>query len=305
MKKTIFASLMFATLTLSLGSCGHGDANAETDTTMSAAAIDSMSQCYGNFMGAYFSRSISTAQKYDSTEVNRKDFMQGLQLVLSQDRSSDFVAGANAGLQIVEDLKRFSEQGAKLDRAAIVALIRENVMGDTISELELSKLQKQLTDYAEQLNKKVERKNEIAATNSPQGIANARAGKAFADNFLKTHAGARRTNSGLVAAIAEQGGEPVQMDKAIRVALSLKHVDGKEIFSRESAVVMPDGQLPGIHEALSMLRKGGKGTFVLTPELAYGILGMEQIGVGPMEYVVVDLEVFENVIPGGSEPTDE
>ena len=297
MKKMFFSAVALG-MALTFGACGHGEkSQAETDTTLSSEAVDSMTQCYGEFMGAYINSNLSAAVKYDSIDVDKKEFLKGLQLVLSNDRSEDFVAGVNAGLQVITDLNRFKTNGAALNRAEVVRLIAQGVLGDTVSEEQMSKLQKQLSDHVDQLDSKMRRKSELAAESSAAGVANNNADQAYARNFEKSQPGAIRTKSGLVAAVETAGAGGIDLKQPLRANISVSHVNGKLINSQAGAVIMPDGQLPGISEALAMLGAGGKGTFVLPPALAYGALGMEQAGIGPMEWLVFDIEVIENIDP--------
>ncbi len=296
MKKIVFASVILAALALGMGSCGKGDVTEETDTTMSSVSVDSMTTAYGELTGAFLGRQIAMSAKYDSIFVEKEDFLNGLHIALSQERSDDFVAGMNAGIQIGEDLKRLKAQGAVLDRATIVRLIDKYVMGDTVSEKELSKMQRTMTKYSEQLEKKVQKRNEIDACNSPQGVANNNAGKNYAKAFM-ANPDAKKTESGLLAVVENVGTAAIDMTKPLLVNITLKHVNGEVFASQENYIMMPEGQLPGITEALGLLGIGGKGSFVLPPELGYGVLGMQQAGVGPMEWLMVDLEVVKNVEP--------
>ena len=296
MKKTLFVPLLAAAL-FGMVSCGHGDKSGqETDTTLSAAAVDSMSQCYGEFMGAYFNKSIAMSMKYDSVNVDKKEFLKGLQLVLSDDRSEDFVAGANAGLQILHDLGKFKSNGHELDRKLILRNIVEQVLGDTLSELELTKLQRSLAAYSERIEAKKQNADERDAAASPQGVANNNAGKAYASDF-KAQSGAVETASGLVALVENPGDGEIDYSQALRANISLRHVNGRSVADQQGIVVMPDGQLPGISEALRMLKAGGKGTFVLPPSIAYGPMGMAEAGIGPMEWMIYEIEVVGNVDP--------
>ncbi len=297
MKKTILAASLIAAMTMSLGSCGHGEGQVETDTTLSQQDIDSMSVSYGNFMGAYFDQMIRSSVELDTINVNKEDFLRGLQMVLSDDRSEDFAAGVNAGLQIRADLEQIKKQGVTLDRATIVSLIRKHLMRDSVGSKELELYQKQFGEYQKKFEDKVVRREELRALNSPQGIANNNAGKAYARDYQKNTPGVQKSESGLVYLIENEGTKPLDKTQPIIANVTVKHVNGRVIDSARGISMMSDGLLPGVKEALSLLSAGSKGIFVLPPELAYGTHGSPNNGIGPMEWVIYEIEAIDNISP--------
>ncbi len=84
-----------------------------------------------------------------------------------------------------------------------------------------------------------------------------------------------KTSTGLYASISNPGtGEGPQMGESWEVNYIGTFLDGKE-FDKGAGVAMPPvGQLvPGFNEALMLLKKGGKGTFVIPSALGYGAQG--------------------------------
>ena len=84
-----------------------------------------------------------------------------------------------------------------------------------------------------------------------------------------------KTSTGLYASISNPGaGESPQMGESWVVNYIGTFLDGKE-FDKGAGVAMPPvGQLvPGFNEALMLLKKGGKGTFVIPSALGYGAQG--------------------------------
>ncbi|MHA8095089.1 FKBP-type peptidyl-prolyl cis-trans isomerase [Aquirufa lenticrescens] len=84
-----------------------------------------------------------------------------------------------------------------------------------------------------------------------------------------------KTSTGLYASITNPGaGEGPQMGESWVVNYIGTFLDGKE-FDKGAGVAMPPvGQLvPGFNEALMLLKKGGKGTFVIPSALGYGAQG--------------------------------
>jgi FKBP-type peptidyl-prolyl cis-trans isomerase len=84
-----------------------------------------------------------------------------------------------------------------------------------------------------------------------------------------------KTASGLYVSIANPGaGESPKMGESWEVNYIGSFLDGKE-FDKGAAVTLPPvGQLvPGFNEAMMLLKKGGKGTFVIPSSLGYGVQG--------------------------------
>ncbi len=297
MKKTSLTSVAIAFVAMGLGACGHGDGTAETDTTVSSATVDSITATYGEFMGAYFNQAMANSEKYDDITVDKKEFLKGLRMSLSQEHSLDFIAGVNAGLQISEDLRKYKENGIELKRSEIIRLIDLAVLGDSVSEAKIDSLQRRLFTFQEKLNEKVRTRDENAAARSPQGIGNDNAGKRFARDFQASHSGVRPTESGLLPYIENPGGARPDLSKPLLVNIHLRHVDGTPILGQDNAIINVDGQPEGIREALGLMGTQGKGAFVLPPSLAWGAMGLEQAGVGPNEWIVAEIELFDNVDP--------
>jgi FKBP-type peptidyl-prolyl cis-trans isomerase len=84
-----------------------------------------------------------------------------------------------------------------------------------------------------------------------------------------------KTATGLYVSISNPGaGESPKMGESWEVNYIGSFLDGKE-FDKGAAVTLPPvGQLvPGFNEAMMLLKKGGKGTFVIPSSLGYGAQG--------------------------------
>lgn len=292
MKKTLIPILALSlTAGLTFNSCGSGDAETANDTVVAQTTIDSLSQAYGKLMGAYFNKSICDTERTDSTIViNRQDFIKGMQLVLSDDYSEDFFAGVMAGVQIQKDLKNYANQGTALNRQEILNLVRNLVLQDSVDEKSYKAYQDTMMKLQESLNKTLERREVERAKATPKAQANYNAGQAIADKAVQ--AGATRTASGLVANIQNPGSGKIDPNKRYLVNISLKHIDGKTINAGDAVQILPNQQFKGVQEALGLIGIGGKGTFYLTPELGFGILGMPEMDIEPQEWTILDIEII-------------
>lgn len=289
------AIVMMLGLSGMISSCGSGQKSAEnSDTTVTVSLTDSMSVAYGDLMGAFFNRSIIDAEAYDTTVViNKKEFLSGMEAVLSQECSEDYIAGMMAAMQMEKDMSQYKEQGLKLNRTEVMARVRRLVLMDSVSDGELDAYRHELEAVQQKFNAIVERRQEARVRQLPEARANDNAGRAVADRALKS--GAVKTSSGLVAQIVTPGTGKIDPSTPLVVNIALKHVDGKVINSASGVQIMPKAQYEGIVEALGMLGLGGKGTFYLPPELGMGINGIPEMQVGPMEWLVFDVEILGEV----------
>jgi FKBP-type peptidyl-prolyl cis-trans isomerase len=99
--------------------------------------------------------------------------------------------------------------------------------------------------------------------------------KLIEDYIAKSGKKFTKTATGLYVSIATPGaGAGAQMGESWEVNYIGSFLDGKE-FDKGAAVAMPPvGQLvPGFNEAMMLLKKGGKGTFIIPSALGYGAQG--------------------------------
>jgi FKBP-type peptidyl-prolyl cis-trans isomerase len=100
-----------------------------------------------------------------------------------------------------------------------------------------------------------------------------------------------KTASGLFASIEKPGqGASPKMGESWMVNYRGTFLDGKE-FDKGSNTEMPLGQMiPGFNEALTLLKAGGKGVFVIPSQMAYGDQGRGPIPANSV--LVFEVEVL-------------
>jgi FKBP-type peptidyl-prolyl cis-trans isomerase len=100
-----------------------------------------------------------------------------------------------------------------------------------------------------------------------------------------------KTASGLLASIEKPGqGASPKMGESWMVNYRGTFLDGKE-FDKGSNTEMPLGQMiPGFNEALTLLKAGGKGVFVIPSQMAYGDQGRGPIPANSV--LVFEVEVL-------------
>jgi len=116
---------------------------------------------------------------------------------------------------------------------------------------------------AEQAKAKVE--SEARKAQLPQLIA---------DYVKKSGMTFKTTASGLQYSVAKEGaGNSPKNGEVCKCNYVGKFLDGK-IFDQNKGIDMPiGGMIPGFNEALMLMKKGGKATFVIPPAIGYGEQG--------------------------------
>ena len=105
--------------------------------------------------------------------------------------------------------------------------------------------------------------------------------------------------SGWLNAIGIEGtGEAIGRTGSAVVKYKGQLIDGTVFDSNdEGATLSPRGTVPGFAEGLAMMKKGAKYVLYIPGELAYGVDGQPQAGIGPNATLVFEVEAVE-VTPG-------
>jgi FKBP-type peptidyl-prolyl cis-trans isomerase len=115
----------------------------------------------------------------------------------------------------------------------------------------------------------------------------------IADYVKKTGLAFKTSPSGLQYAITKEGtGDAPKTGDVCNCVYTGKFMDGKVFDKSTQPVDLPIGNMiPGFNEALLLLKKGGKGTFVIPPHIGYG-----EAGQGPIpanSALVFDVEAMD------------
>jgi FKBP-type peptidyl-prolyl cis-trans isomerase FkpA len=96
----------------------------------------------------------------------------------------------------------------------------------------------------------------------------------MADYVKKSGMAFKTTASGLQYSVQKEGtGDSPKNGYSCKCNYVGKFLDGK-IFDQNKGVDMPiGGMIPGFNEALMMMKKGGKATFLIPPAIGYGEQG--------------------------------
>lgn len=201
----------------------------------------------------------------------------------SDEQKVSYTIGVDMGHSIAQ-----IDENKKLDLDALIEGLKQAYAGD---ELEMSQEEMEATmkSFAETRMKEVQAEMEQAANE------NAEKGTAFLDEN-KDKDGVKTTDSGLQYVILEEGdGAQPQEGDSVTVNYEGRLIDGTVFDSSydrgEPITFKLDQVIPGWTEGLQLMKEGGKATFFIPAELAYGEQGAGP-AIGPNSTLVFDVELL-------------
>lgn len=238
-------------------------------------------QMWGNGVGTELKNNAQT-QNYDKNDV-----LKGIQVALAADTTQKaYIQGLQIGLSlygISEQL--YSQDSISVDKAKMYAAFKEAFTADSLGTPE--EAQAKVMALIDKI------KNDRVAK-SPEAIANKNAGDAFIEAEMKKDPSLKKTESGLVYKVIEEGsGAPIKASDRVKVKYVGKHIDGTEFDNSgdEARTFSASGVVPGFAEGLMMMKPGAHYILYLPAELAYGVQGQPYGGIKPNETLVFDVTV--------------
>ncbi len=148
----------------------------------------------------------------------------------------------------------------------------------------------------EEIQKILEARGEVAEKRlKDMGEKNKKAGEEFVKKYEKEE-GVEKTKGGTLYKKLKEGEGEVVGKNIAKVNYAGKHIDGKEFDSSKKHGDKPvpftsDRILPGLGEALELMKKGDKWEIVVPVELAYG--EQSPPGIEPNEALIFEIEIVD------------
>lgn len=198
-----------------------------------------------------------------------------------------YALGASLGRYMQNSLEEQKSIGINLDKAQLLAGVQDAFSGK--SKMTDAQVEETLRQFEGQVKKAAEDK--IKA----ESAANVKKGEEYREKFAKEK-GVVKTKSGLLYKIEKDGtGAKPKEDETVVVHYKGSLVDGTEFdssYSRNEPLTIPlNSVIKGWTEGLANLKKGGKMTLVIPPELAYGENGVP--GIPANSTLIFDVELLD------------
>ncbi|AHK18975.1 FKBP-type peptidyl-prolyl cis-trans isomerase [Yersinia similis] len=205
----------------------------------------------------------------------------------NNDQQSAYALGASLGRYMDNSLKEQEKLGIKLDKDQLIAGVQDAFANK--SKLTDEEIEKTLQNFEARVKASAQAKMEQDAKE------NADKGAKYRDTFAKEK-GVKKTASGLLYKVENAGtGDAPKDSDTVVVNYKGTLVDGTEFdnsYKRgEPLSFRLDGVIPGWTEGLKQIKKGGKITLVIPPELAYGKADVP--GIPANSTLIFDVELLD------------
>lgn len=298
MKK--FACGLAVAALLATASCSKDSA---TDTADSRFAVsqetsDSISTLYGTMVGGFILSDYQHFSEETKTPDMKEDLIKGIRLAVGEGQSEGVMMGLQVGMRMAQELKQLEEQGVKVDREAVIKNFIKAFSADSADMTALQENNRVYGQLLEQVRALDMQRRDAEKAESPQAKQNEGAGKAYIQKVKTADPAVKESSTGLVYKVENRGEGNIADNSAVTLYYTGKLVDGTVFDSTKPgspATFSPSQVIPGFSEGLKLLGKGGKATFYIPSNLAYGLNAPEQIG--PNQTLVFEVEVVDVKTP--------
>jgi FKBP-type peptidyl-prolyl cis-trans isomerase len=291
MKKLILGAA--AALLISAASCSK---DAE-QPTVDKATTDSISTYYGLTRGGFVLSDFERFGEEHKTQQTKDDILKGIQLAFGAVKSEGMMMGVQIGTTMLQEIEELRAQGVDVDLDAVLKNFRTVFLSDSLDVDALRQDNSVYSALVQSLQEKAEEARRQEAAQAPEAKQNSIAGKAFIDKVKAENPDAKTTASGAVFVVKTAGDDSEIHDNSIvKINYVGKLIDGT-VFDQnrdgQPASFSPAGVIPGLREALLQMSKGTVATVYIPGELAYGVDGVPQAGIGPNQTLVFDVEIID------------
>lgn len=301
--KKILAVCGVAAALLGTTACNNGGSANSADKGFA----DSLSTYLGSTQGMRLSSDYNSIPEEQKEALKKDDILRGFKQVIMTDTTQQgYLTGLSFGLQLAGQLYRYEQAGIPVDRAKVYEAYAKAFNTDSVSVEDMREAQTTFQMLAQQAQQKMmeyyqaqEEAAKAAKENSPEAKENKEKGAAYIQDAIKNDPSIKTTESGLAYKVISEGtGETVGKTGSAVVKYKGQLIDGTVFDSNDEGVKLsPRGTVPGFGEGLAMMNKGAKYVLYIPGEIAYGIDGQPQAGIGPNATLVFEVEAVE-VTPG-------
>ena len=301
--KKILAVCGVAAALLGMSACGNSGSASQADKGFA----DSLATYLGMTQGMRLASDYNSIPQEQKDALKKDDILRGFKQVIMTDTTQQgYLTGLSFGLQLAGQLYRYEQAGISVDRAKIYEAYAKAFNTDSVSIEEMREAQTTFQMLAQQAQQKMmeyyqaqEEAAKAAKENSPEAKENKEKGAAYIQDAIKNDPSIKTTESGLAYKVINEGtGEAIGRTGSAVVKYKGQLIDGTVFDSNdEGATLSPRGTVPGFAEGLAMMKKGAKYVLYIPGELAYGVDGQPQAGIGPNATLVFEVEAVE-VTPG-------
>lgn len=298
MKKIIMACGM-AAMMLATVSCDKSGSASKEDKAFG----DSLMVALGEANGSHLLAEYLSLPEAERAKFKKDDILRGLKQVLMTDTTQQgFLAGLNFGMQLLGQVNRFEEGGIAVDRNKLYEAYAKAFSADSVDNSAMMEAQGSYQVLAQKAQQKVmeyyQAKEEAARLekeNSPEAKENTAKGEAYLKEQMAKDPEIKVTESGLAYKVINEGsGDAIGKNGTANVKYTGKLIDGTQFDQNQDGVRMTPRQVvPGFGEGLAMMKEGASYILYIPGNLAYGVDGNQQAGIGPNAMLVFEVETSD------------
>lgn len=253
-----------------------------------------LSHTYGTLAGYTIAADLREFQKSENKKADMEAFNAAAVRVISAARSDAFLAGIQNGLAMRQGIGEIEKMGVNIRPATVLKYFKAAGEQQAVDEKELETYGTRLADIMNRIQDKYNKAREERIMREPATIQNIKTGQALVNKLKKQDSRIKTTDSGISYLINTPGtGKQVTDSSMVKARFTTSRLDGRVIETDTDALLTPATCLPGLQEALLLLKEGDKATFYIPGNLAYGVNGYRTANaeVGSMETIVADIEI--------------
>lgn len=299
MKKIMIGAAALAAIAMASCTEKKADTTVVADKfEVNAATSDSVNAYFGQFVGTSILGEYSRLDSAMKADQPKADIIKGLQLALGAPSEQGVTVGMQIGMQMLNNIQRMEEMGIKVDRTMILNNFKKAFLADSTNADAARAAQATYQDLMGRIQQDSKEFEDARKANAPEALENVAAGEKYVADAKAADPAIKTTESGLSYKI-ENPGDTAKITRrdVAEVKYTGRLVDGTVFDSNDAARFSPAGVVPGFGEGLQMLGKGGKATFYIPGNLAYGVDGAPRAGIGPNAMLIFDVEILD-VNPG-------
>lgn len=256
--------------------------------------VDSLENAYARLVSIMIESDISNFKINEGRDFDTPRFMKGIERIFVGAYPQEYLYGAYQATMLSQNIVVLETKGVNVRPSTVLRNIREVFEAKSVDTVLFEQKRRELQRLTERLQRSAFEAEDAEMAKSDKAIQNIKTGEALVAKIKETTPGVKTTSSGLTYLIRKEGEGPKITDSdTVTVRYTGSHLDNKVFDINQSQKFVVAELFPGLREGLTMLQKGSKASFWIPGKLAFGGHGIPALGVGPMETVIIDIEVLE------------
>lgn len=248
----------------------------------------------GTFMGGFFNYNLHTDEIL-SRNLNMKEVERGLRQVMSADTTNmSYLYGIQVGMTIMNTYREVSAD-MPIDKARLMESIMGALRLDSIDMDQLLEVRSRF----EQTDMEVKARHQEELNRQVYESREAQENRLFADaiteKLISNPDFEKIGNTGVYKKTEREGkGDTYGAEDRLRATYTVLKLSGEPIENGKSrAMFAGHASNPMLTAVLKYMRPGEKAQFFVPYELAYGVQGSKEAGVGACESLMIFVETEE------------